>query len=243
MRYPTAVLALFILFPASILFAQEPVSIRFRAVSWTAGKPEGFSYLQKGKPVVLDDLGPSVRSKMLDYSGPSPLVLYPPDAAIVPSGDAKPPAPLAVIPIPSGIRHPLIILVPNPEKDGPPYKGMVFDDDPSVFPYPSYSFVNLSGKNVAISFGEEQFGLAPGKRKLLTSQAKTINLRLAVPKEGREGWSVIYDNFYPNWPEERTLMFIVDVKRKDRLYTEPRVLLENKAVWENAVSRKKEEEP
>ena len=241
MRILKASLAL-IFASLSMLHAQDGVNIHFRAVSWNAGQPGGFTYMNAGKAVLVEELQSTVRSEMLHYTGPSPLVLYAPDAVIPPPKDTKPPEPIAVIPIPSNIRYPLLILVPNPDGDKPLYKGMMFDDDPSAFPFPSYSFINLCGSPVAISLGENQFGLEPGKRKLATSKEKTLNLRLAVQKAGSENWNVIYDNFYPNWPTERTLMFITDIKRNDRTYIEPRVLLENQGVWDRAKSPKKDAE-
>ncbi len=242
----------FLLLPAlTLLVAAFPhpasaqdVSTRFRIVTWKSGQPSGFSYFHKEKLIDVDDLQTGVRSISYDYSGPAKMPIYPPTAEIPsPTNPGDKPEPIAVVSLLSGIKQPLILLVPAPEGTKPPFNAVVIEDHPSAIPFPSYYFVNFSPRNVAISLGKEQFEIAPGKRKLATSDLKTLNLRMAVKLEGTESWKIIYDDYYPNWPEERTIIFIMDVSEDERPRLEPRVILENKAVWGRSIRSNKEESP
>ena len=214
------------------------VSIRFRAAAWTEGEPAGFSYLHKGKLQRVENLQSSVRSEMLDYSGPATLSLYPLDAPA-----DTPPEPLATVKLPPGIKTPLLILAPNPDPQGTPYRALVVEDNPASFPFPSYNFISLCKTPVAIALNKQNFTLQPGKRQLATSEDKTLNLRIAVPRKKTDGWRVVSDNFYPNWPQERTLVFLLDVTKNGSTRIEPRILLENKSVWERGLRRDKDAEP
>ncbi len=223
------------------VFAQDEVSFRFRIASWLPDQPAGFTYIHKGKPVQVEGLSHTVRSDMYDYYGPALFNLYPLISEIqTGNSSGELPKPIASIRIPTGMRYPFLILIPNQEGKEPPYRIMVLDDDPSGFPYPSYNIVNFSSKPVAIAIGDKQFELDPGKRRLITSEQKTLNLRLAIPRNEEKDWKVVYDNFYPNWPEERTLMFVVDITKNGQSRTEPRVFLENKIIWQKALTPNKE---
>ncbi len=216
----------------------DGVSIRFRVAAWTEGEPAGFSYLHKGKVQRVENLQSAVRSEMLDYSGPATMVLYPLDAPA-----DTPPEPLATVKLPTGIKTPLLILAANPDPEGTPYRALIVEDNPASFPFPSYKFISLSKSPVAIALNKQNFTLQPGKRQLATSEDKTLNLRIAVPREKTDGWRIVSDNFYPNWPQERTLVFLLDVTTNGSTRIEPRILLENKSVWERGASRKEEQDP
>ena len=215
--------------------------MRFRAISLSASPVPGFSYMQAEKPVIVNELHNNIRSEMLEYSGPSPLVLYAADAKFSPPADGEAPAPIASAEIPSGIQHPLVILIPNAEGESPAFIAKVIEDDPASFPFPGYLFINLSESPITISIGkEDEFVLAAEEMKQLTSEQKAVNLRLSVQKQGSDRWNLIYDNFYPNWPTERTLFVIRETERNGRKYIEPAVLNENKGVWEGAASLDKD---
>lgn len=226
----------------AVSLCAQDVNTRFRAVSWKGEEPAGFSYFHKGKLVDVEGLQPGIRSTPYDYSGPAKMPIYPLIAEIPePAKPGDKPQPLALISIPPGMKQPLILLVPAPEGTNPPFNSVVIEDHPSEFPFPSYYFVNFSPQNVAISLGENQFVIAPGKRKIVNSKLRTLNLQMAVQKETTDPWKIIYDDYYPNWAEERTIIFILDATRDERPRLEPRVLLENKATWESSVRREKED--
>ena len=138
------------------------------------------------------------------------------------------------------MRYPLLVIVPNP--DGPaPYRALVLEDDPAKFPFGTYFFQNFSKRKVAAEMGDDRFVLEPAATHLVTSDQKALHLRLAVSEESEDGWRIIYDNFYPNWIERRSVIFTIDTMREGKLHLELRTLLENKAVWDSAVNPKKAE--
>ncbi len=227
------ILATALIFFTALQCVPAQFNTKFRLVAWKDGEPESLSYLQNGKLADIEGIQAGIRSDMQPYSGPSTINFFPAGATL--SDDDKP-KPLASVPIPSGVRFPLIILIPNPDGPSPPYRGIVFDDDPAAFPFPSYFLVNFTKQNVALSLGKQQFVMAPGKSKVITSKEKTLNLRMAVPKGGApDQWTIIYDNFYPNWPEERCLLFVLDATRHGSPSLEVRSLLESEAVWKAAL--------
>ncbi len=215
--------------------AGEPfVTKRFRVVSWVPGQPEGFSYLTEGKQVIVKDLSSSLRSAMFDYTGPATLSIYPRESQLLGTRGAPPPPmpePLAKISLPADIQAPLIVLAPNP--GGPqPFRALVLEDDPGKFPFGSYLLVNFSQKRVAASMGKHRFIIEPGQRNLVQNDERAFHLKMAVPRDQEEGWRMIYDTFFPNWDNVRTLVFMVDAPAGDASRVSLRTLLENKAVWD-----------
>lgn len=227
----TSLLILPVLFLAGANAAE--VSLRFRASNWETGNPDGFSYVHKGKLVQVDSLQPSLRSDSFEYTGPSTMILYPLNATVDP-----PSKPIAKVKIPSGVKFPFLILVPNPDSEATlPYRALIFDDDPKKFPFPSYQIFSLSKKPVAVAVNDLKFTLDPGKKRLVTSDDKTLNLQMAVPVEEGEGWRVIYDNYFPNWKTERTLVFLLDEEVNGRNAIKTRVYLENVGMWTRSISK------
>ena len=217
----------------AIHFAHAQLNTKFRLVAWKNGEPDNLSYLHNGKIVDIEGVQAGIRSQMQPYSGPSTIRFFPAGATL---SDEDKPEPIANVTIPSGVRFPLIILIPSPDGPSPPYRGIVFDDDPAKFPFPSYFTINFTKQKVALSIGGEQFVMAPGKSKVITSKEKTLNLRMAVQKANAPGqWTIIYDNFYPNWPDERCLLFILDANRHGSPSIEVRSLLESEPVWKAAL--------
>lgn len=70
---------------------------------------------------------------------------------------------------------------------------------------------------------------------LVSSDEKALHLRLAVSEETEKGWKMVFDSFYPNWGERHTLIFIFDTVRNGSNRIEIRTLLENQAVWDQAM--------
>lgn len=238
LRSPLTVLALAL--AVTSLHAQTPaateptVTVKFRVVTWQSGSPATFSYKNNNKSIAVTELYAETRSKSYDYTGPETLYLYPaaPPATTTPATTpAEPPKPIARISIPTTIRYPLFILVPNPA--GPePYRAVVFDDSPEVFPFQSYFLVNYSQKRVAASIGQSRVLIEAGQSHLAVSKDKVLNFMLGVSLEENGGWKLIYDDFFPNWPDLRTVIFIVDDTRGTRPRLMIRSLLENRAVWD-----------
>lgn len=220
-----------------LLHAEEPakpvITTRFRVISWVPGQPEGFSYLSQGKQAVVKELSSSLRSSMLDYTGPATLSIYARDARLEKprSGDALP-EPLARVVLPPNIKYPLVVLAPNPA--GPlPLRALVFEDDPEAFPFGSYLFINSSGQRVAASMGKNRFIIEPGQKNLVHNDERAYRLQLAVPK-GDAGWRKVYDNFFPNWDTGRTMVFMIDTPTENGSRVSLRTLIENKAVWDKS---------
>jgi hypothetical protein len=224
--------------------AAEPeptITVKFRVITWQAGQPAAFNYSTNGISVIVEKLHNSLRSPFYDYTGPATLLLYPPvkttSAATKAASSATPPPPvppIAAITIPTNVRYPLLVLVPTPS--GPfLYRALVFDDDPASFPFGAYLFQNFSNRKVATDMSGNRFVLDPAGTHLVTSEQKALHLRMAVSEETADGgWRIIYDNFYPNWIERRTVIFLVDTIREGKVHLELRTLLENQAVWNAA---------
>jgi hypothetical protein len=225
---------------------EETITTRFRVMVWNENQPASFTYKNAEKSIKVDGLSPSGRSKFFDYSGPLTMMLYPQvtapkatanTAAASPQPELTPSA-IASVVFPAGIKYPLVLLVPN--KAGPyPYRGIVFDEDPTVFPFKSYLFVSFSATRVATSIGGDQFVLDPLQTHLLTSERKNLNLRMAISLENGSDWRIIKDDFYPNWPGFRTIFFLVDTVKEGRAHIEIRCLYEAQAGWEEALKPKK----
>ncbi|MEX2382480.1 MAG: hypothetical protein WD490_08855 [Opitutales bacterium] len=222
----------------SSLPAAEEVQCVFRVVTWKNADPEALFYVQEGQPIKIEGLQASRRSDMHRYQGGSSFMLYDPASLNVPVAEGKtppPPRPLAEVSLPKDIQHALLILFPAGEDDPLPYRVLVMNDDPDSFPFPSYKLVNFSRQRAAVILGKQRIVLEPGQQKLTTSDEKTVNLLLAIPgRDGRE-WSLVYDNFFPNWAEERSLVFIVEDTRNGKSRVIPRVILENRRAWELAI--------
>jgi hypothetical protein len=215
----------------------ETLRTRFRIIVWNADQPAGICYRKDGKLVKVDALSPSSRSKFYDYSGPPTMLLYPTSSAKSTKSEAElEQQPIANVIFPPSVKYPLVLLVPN--KGGPyPYRGIVFDEDPAVFPFKSYLFVSFSGTRVATSIGDDRFILEPLQTHLLTSERKNLNLRMAISLENGSDWRVIKDDFYPNWPGFRTVFFLIDSVKEGRPHIEIRSLYEAEASWNEAVKR------
>lgn len=215
----------------------DEISTKFRIVSWDSGKPTKIAFISAGKPSQVDGINNTMRSPFIKYKGPRTLRLYDPESA--PDGtektaptNADAPKPIAIIRFPPAIKYPLVLLIPNPGKE-PPFRNVVFEDDPSKFPFGTYFFQNFSQRKVAAEMGGERFIVEPERSQhLVSSDAKALHLRLAVSEETKKGWKIVFDSFYPNWEERRTLIFLYDTERNGRLRMETRTLLENKAVWD-----------
>lgn len=227
--------------PAAPASAEPTITVKFRVITWQAEQPAAFSYSTNGKSIAVQDLTTSLRSPFYDYTGPATLLLYPPVTAstaatqAASSGTLPPPVPpIAAITLPTTVRFPLLVLIPTPS--GPfSYRALVFDDDPAIFPFGAYLFQNFSGRKVAAEMSGNRFLLDPAGTHLVTSDQKALHLRMAVSEEtAGGGWRIIYDNFYPNWIERRTVIFLVDTMREGKVHLELRTLLENQAVWDFA---------
>ena len=225
--------------------APEPtITVKFRVITWQAEQPAEFSYSNDSKSIAVKNLTTSLRSPFYDYTGPATLLIYPPvptttSAATKAASSATAPAPpLASITIPTNIKYPLLVLVPTPA--GPlPYRAIIFDDDPAIFPFGAYLFQNFSSRKVAAEMSGNRFVLDPDATHLVTSDQKALQLRMAVSEAPADGsWRMIYDNFYPNWIERRTVIFLVDTVREGKVHLELRTLLENQAVWDAAQKNK-----
>jgi hypothetical protein len=216
--------------------AEPTVTVKFRVVTWQSGSPAGFTYQYNNKSIAVTELYDDTRSKTYDYSGPATLYLYP----IAPPVTEKPttalpesPQPIARISIPTGIRYPLFLLVPNPS--GPePYRTVVFDDSPESFPFQSYFLVNYNSRRVAASIAESRIIIEPAQSHLVISKDQSLNLKLGVSLDENGGWKLVFNDYFPNWPELRTVVFIIDDIRTTHPKLVIRTLLENKAVWESA---------
>lgn len=148
------------------------------------------------------------------------------------------PEPIAKIRFPRGVKYPLILLLPDPGNT-PPYRHVVFEDDPAKFPFGTYFFQNFSKHKVAAEMSGERFIVEPeNSQHLVSSDKDALHLRLAVSEESKDGWRMIFDSFYPNWKERRTVIFIYDAVRNGRNRMETRTLLESKASWDDATSTK-----
>ena len=225
--------------------AQEEIRTKFRIVSWESGQPSEIAYISAGEPVRVDGINNSMRSPFLEYQGPRTMLLYDTSASLQGAGTAdgapEAPKPIAKVRFPKGVKYPLVLLLPNPEKD-PPFRNVVFEDDPAKFPFGTYFFQNFSKRKVAADMGGERFIVEPDRSQhLISSDAKALHLRLAVSKETEDGWQMVFDSFFPNWEERRTLIFLYDTVRNGRTRMETRTLLENKAVWDAAMKADKEE--
>lgn len=232
-------------FASCVGFAQESeISAKFRIVSWEPDKPSEIGYISSGQPVKVEGVNNSLRSAFLDYKGPPTLLLY--DISSMPSdgNSAKlpdAPQPIAKIRFPKGVRHPLVLLLPDPGNT-PPYRHVVFEDDPAKFPFGTYFFQNFSKHKVAAEMSGERFIVEPeNSQHLVSSDKEALHLRLAVSEESKDGWRMIFDSFYPNWKERRTVIFIYDTMRNGRSRIETRTLLESKAAWDEAIVAKKKD--
>ena len=88
-------------------------------------------------------------------------------------------------------------------------------------------------------WARERFVVEPdNSQHLVSSDKDALHLRLAVSEESKDGWNLIFDSFFPNWKERRTLIFIYDSVRNGRSHVETRPLLENQASWDEAVAKK-----
>jgi hypothetical protein len=222
--------------------APEPtISVKFRVIVWQSGQPAAFNYSSGVKSILVKDLNTALRSGFYDYVGPATLVLYPPvpkaSTTAKPTTPDTPILPLARITIPTAIKYPLIVLVPNPA--GPlPYRGIVFDDDPENFPFGTYLFQNYSSRKIAAEMSGNRFLLESAASHLVTNAEESLHLRMAVSVEIHSKWKMIYDDYYPNWSSNRTVIFLVDELREGRVHVGIRTLLENQAVWDAAQKKK-----
>lgn len=221
---------------AAVAQEGDEISTKFRIVSWESGKPAEVAYLNAGEPVRVKGINNSMRSPFLEYKGPRTLLLYDVSAPLEGMDASKAPEPIAKVRFPPGVKYPMVLLLPNPANN-PPFRSVVFDDDPAKFPFGTYFFQNFTKHKVAADMGGERFVVEPEhSQHLVSSDEKALHLRLAVYKEAEKGWKMIFDSFYPNWSERRTLIFIFDTVRNGRPRIETRTLLENQAVWDQAMN-------
>ena len=233
MRFLPIILVLFLTSP--FLAGQgDGISTKFRLIAWESGTPSELAYLSGGEPVKVAGINNTLRSPFLEYKGPGTIQFYDPSA--LPSGTdgQEAPVPLASVGIPPGTKYPLIFLMPNPGGE-PAYRHVVFDDNPSKFPFGTYLFQNLSKHKVAAEMSGERFVVEPNRSQYLVSSEKNaLHLRLAVSEETEKGWKLVYDSFFPNWKERRTLVFVYETVKNGRSRIEVRTLIENEAVWKAA---------
>jgi len=227
---------------SALLPAQESqTSITFRMVAWESGNPPALAYVSGGEVITIPSLDSTRRSHFLTYKGSGNLNFY--DPTTIPAGEKEREKikPLASVNIPNGFKYPLILLLPNPDGN-PPFRHVVFDDDPSGFPFGTYLFQNFSKHKVAADMGGERFVVEPDRSQhLVSSDEKALHLRLAVSEETGKGWKMIFDSFYPNWEDRRTLIFVFEGNKNGRPRMEVRTLLENEAVWNAAFQKEKDE--
>lgn len=236
-------LLLLSLLPSAVLTAQEnAVNTRFRVIAWKNGDPKEVAYLDGGQPVRITGINHTLRSPFFKYSGTGALPLY--DPAQV-TADGELPEPIAVAKLTPSVKRPLILLVPAEEPGAkPPFRAVVFEEDPAKFPFGSFMFQNFSPQNVAADMGGETFVVKPGSDgRVIKTPAEAHHLRLALEDRSNEDWRKIYDNFFPNYQNRRTVFFIFQTTENGTPRIQLRSLIESEAAWNAALDPERENKP
>ena len=110
---------------------------------------------------------------------------------------------------PGAIRKPLMVLVPNPEGEQPPYHSTLVDMAPDGFPLGSYQIVNLSPHPVRFKTGDKAKEIAPNAEMLFKPAIKDGEV-VAVTVEYKLGddWLVASSSRWAGRMDRRTLVCI-----------------------------------
>lgn len=212
----------------------DEVDIRFRVVTWESQLPAAIRYLSAGETVLIDRLNNSLRSPFFNYRGPADFFLFPGPEKKAPALDPEAlPAPLARVTLPEGIKTALLLLVSTPD-GAKSFEALIINDAPSAFPFDSYLFVNGCSRRISIEVADKKQIIEPGAHYLLINSNHSKAMHLIVSVQTDNGWRTVSDDFYPRWPNLRTVLFLHETTHDNRFRVKLRSLIENEAVWKAA---------
>ncbi|QTN32613.1 hypothetical protein HZ994_09800 [Akkermansiaceae bacterium] len=162
-KLPLALAALLV-FPISGSAQEEgkPSPVQVRAVLHDPANPSAdLFYTDEAGTVVKLEFRPHDLTEplpMLPLNGS--LVLY--DKAEIDPGN--PAASLAAsAKLPAGTKRAMVVVMPGPADEKPPYRMLVIDDSQKAFPYGESRVLGLIGVETAIQAGEHRLPVHPGK--------------------------------------------------------------------------------
>lgn len=225
------IVALWISGLATCLSQQKPINIKFRAAIWDDQVPNEMVYVSKGKLMPLKDLQAGLRSEPYTYTGSAEILFYDKSATL-----DQPGSPIARITLAKDNKSPFLLFLKNPDSDGLPFRIVATDDSLREFPFPSFRFVSFLPVNVAVNFDKRSFQIRPGETKTVTSDAEAIHVQFAVAEEGDSQWKLFSDDFHPNWPDERTIIFFAPGGAEGVADIQMQAFPEAQSAWRRYVS-------
>lgn len=186
----------------------DQMSVSFKTVGW--GKSYRGLYMMVGgqkRPIVV---GKMAMSPKFQYSGASPIIFYrdveTPDGVMAPK-------PVVSVPI-SGASSPLLMLVSG-DTDKPNIRVM---DDSGLYKPAGMTIINLSGKQLAFSIGEERFAIGPDgkkqldlKKEIKSTETTWTEVTTSIGAQDEEGdWRVVYRKRWPVSADSSLLVFAVE---------------------------------
>lgn len=109
----------------------------------------------------------------------------------------------------TGVRQPLIVLVPEKEGGGTVYQAKAVESGPETFPMGSFKLLNLSPHPVRVTFGEVVTPIEPGAETLLKPGVPPGEA-VAVTIEHKSGdeWQLLSSARWASRTDRRTLVCI-----------------------------------
>ncbi|MDP0495263.1 MAG: hypothetical protein Q7Q73_03555 [Verrucomicrobiota bacterium JB024] len=209
-RATFVLLFLAILGPLARAQDEESISVSFYPLSWE-GSIKDLIYFDKGQrvPLFIPNGAPGseqsyVGSPQMGFyterTGPEGEMLY----------DLQ-----ATVTIPHSVKRLLLVFIPTSAVSNPQQKYKVLAlPDPgsnSNFAANAFNFYNLTGTNMAIRVGDNQFQLSPGRSHVVAltdNDLKNVDVQMATSTQETTQWSMIYQSRWASPKKRRAWVFI-----------------------------------
>jgi len=204
-------------------------NFHIRLLAWNEEQPQPLYVQTDAENFELLDLRSNRRSPRYDLNSAREVRIF--TDGVDPEGNPIK-VPVSKIPVPEGIREPLVILFARAGGEKPEYVGMVVEDGEESFPFGSYRLINFSPFPVVFELDGTAHSLSPRETALAKpdlNERVNIPVRVLTRIDGEP--RLIRQTLWRHEPDQRMLVFILksqDPQRGDLLL---RTIVERESVY------------
>lgn len=203
---PPLLTALLLLTVSAHAQEEESVSVSFSTLSWK-GSIKDLFYFNRGEPVQLF-IPNGAPGAVQAYKGPPQMGFY--TKRINAEGetvyDLK-----ASVTVSTGATKLLLLFLPAPDSQPEQqYRILALPDPDANFQGNTFNFYNLTGSDMAIRVGDDQFRLASGRNRLIPlddADVQNVDVQMASSTKN-DAWTMIYQSRWAPPGKRRAWVFI-----------------------------------
>jgi hypothetical protein len=203
---PSLLTALLLLTVCARAQEEQSVSIAFSTLSWKSSIKDLF-YFNRGEPVQLF-IPNGAPGATQAYKGPPQMGFY--TRRINAEGETVYDLKTSVT-ITPGTSKLLLLFLPAPaSQPGQQYRILTLADPDADFPGNTFNFYNLTGADMAIRVGSDQFRLASGHNRLIPlddAAPQNVDVQMASSTKD-DAWTMIYQSRWAPPGKRRAWVFI-----------------------------------